>query len=993
MISKFSRFVLLAFVLVVSANTAFAEGDPAIVGGDVNCSGKVMGKTIVSNPNFGQLDFDSHPSPYSDANQVTDLSIVVPPPPTKGLAPADRNLAACLDAKTSVAVPLVSDEYVVKGYAWNTNLGFFSFFCDGGKNQGVDCGGFKYGVKISKPDGNGARLLSGNAWNPSFGYMQFSDEGGAIKYQVSMDKDGKLSGYAWTEAKVWVNMSGITMQIPGKKIVPEAVVVGPCAKKPFVCVYVPDPEKALDKILNASNGSGGIKIGQDPDIKVANGVDYYEIHLYLMEADGVTPMDVGKYNVGPITFSWSDTVKRTQGITDVVGTSLDNVAEPWKTGTGGIIYKPITASLSDFDDLKDGHYVLKQKIKSYAPTTDMNISFTTSMKPNVAFKNEVFFNTMTTLGDGLKPPVVKEANRLRLSKMDIPLTDKVTGQPPVAGGVTYNKVIYPNGKDGLLFHFRPAVEVSTLYTGNSSDSISGFRSIPFSFKVGGKKDSKLVDGGTASVGFYLDYDKELTINTCKLVNGQEVTSGGFKVGFAGDGESVRNIPVDEKFGSFDLQAVAKLLGYDDLSDEEKAKAGIEKPCDQVLGPSLYTVVKYFVDGLPVTFFSNHLPRVASALSNPVAVVHGNLYAAKAFSPSAAAETQETGSKSVNIVRDGVYENIAGKISGIVLEKDPIVAAGNTKISTVGDNGSSVGVSPVSKTTVEGTSVSVYKNTDVHVNLSNPASYSDNQAIVVMNGNVFIDSDIYKAAPSTDKMQIVVLRPYSSGCNKGNVYIKNTVKNINANVFTDCSVFSYMDGLPLDSVTGVPKWADFSQMVEELDTQLRWLGSIASHNSVGGSDLDKDLKNPKTYLFDGFRAWDTVGLSSEKRLEIQAYDLNYLRLFKLSIQTNELGMPIDQSCKKALTLEEMLQVKQNQVSQDVDEEGNIIPPPVYGENGELCDGIDALSSYDLGNGFFGDLVAPVDDVTLAKGLDAETAKGDYKPVYVIFSVSTSPLFER
>jgi len=1063
MISKFSRFAVVAFVsavfvfssFVYFGGSVFAEGDPALT---PNCSGKIMGKNVVSNPNFGQIDFDSHPSPYSDANKVTDLSIVGLAP---GLAPADMNLAACVD----VSVPFVDKTYMFRGYAWNTNLGFFSFFCNGtlgqmGKNQGVDCGNYTYGVGVGVADGAGKRLLSGNAWNPAFGYIQLAgsglptqesvgpnvlsganglqpwpstdvtvggvtytitlqkvigttavigvdggfapvDEGStydfgggvsvevtqtmvkpgggvavfnvkkqipSVAYQVSADKDGKLSGWAWTEAKVWVNMAGITIQIPGQKVV-TVVGAGVCDGRPFSCIeVVTDPEKGLDKVLSGSNGSGGIKIGSDPEVKVANGVDDYKIHLYLREADGVTPMNVANYNIGPITFSWKDTLKLQQGFSNnTVLAPLDGEANPLTKG-GAVLAKPIVANFpGDFDALGGGDYRLKTTIKSYAPTTEMNVSYTTSMKPNVAFKNEVFFASMKSAGN--KIPVVKEPNRLKLSNINVPLTIKATGlSPALADGRPYNKVIYPNGKDGLFFQFRPAVEVNTLYTGNNQDSITGFRSIPFSFKVGGVKDLNL--NATANVNFLLDYDETLTKYKCALNGESVVGSSGFAVNFTNGGNSHPWSDVGTSQYNFDLQAVASLPDYDSLID----KAAISKPCMQAQGPSLYSQVAYNVGGNSVTYFSNHIPRTVTSITNPAAVVHGNLYAAKAFSPSASVETQETGSKSVNIVRDGIYENITSKISGVTLDKYPNPTNQNSEKCVFGNNGG-CSVTPV---VVDGSEITVVKNKDVTINVT---SYKDNQTLIVMNGNIFIDSDIYKAAPSTDKMQIIALRPYSSGCNKGNIYIKNTVKNINANVFTDCSIFSYVDAAKIDPSTGIYGWTDFSEMVDSLSNQLRWFGSIASHNTVGGSDLDKDSKNPKKYLLDGFKAWDTNGLTSLQKLAIQAYDLNYLRLFKLSIQTNELGMPIDQSCKKALTLDEMLQISEFNAGQAAD--------TVYGVDGTPCDGIDALSPYDSASNSGGDLVAPVDNATLAQGLDA----GSYDPVYVIFSASTSPLFKK
>lgn len=977
---KFSRFAIVAFVSAVfvasafvnilgNGNTVFAEGD--YVGpGSVNCGGKIMGKTVAQNPNFGRLDFDSHPG-LDTTGSPTDLSIVGLAP---GLAPANRYVAACVDA--SVA-PIV-DPYMLKGYAWNTNLGFYSFYCDATKNLGVDCGAFNYGVKVAAPVG-GFRKLSGHAWNPAFGYMQFSGQGNQggvpFNYDVVADVDGKLSGWAWTEAKVWVNMAGVVIQIPGQKIV--APVVGVCDGKPFACIeVVTDPEKGLAKVLSGTNGTGGIKTGleNDNEVKVANGVDGYEIHLYLRDADGVTPMDtVNKYTLGNMKFTWVDSVKRTQDFTNSVGGSLDAVSNPWAQGKGGIFYKPTSnVTLADFFDVvAPGHYKLKKNIQSYAPTTDMNVSYTVSMKPNVPFQNETFFSKMKTFGNQIPKP---EPNRLKLSNVDVPVTVKATGAVPTfADGKIYSNIIYPNGKDGLFFHFRPAVEVNTLYSGNNQDSISGFRSIPFSFMATVAKHSSFDNNSTTKVNFKLDYDEETTISKCSA-DGLDAT-GGFDVGFVGANSSIIDVVSDPY--TVELSALAALKSYDEITDEE-VKAAV-KPCTQAQGPSLYSVAQYTVDQKEVTYFSNHLPRTVTSITNPVAVVRGNLYAAKAFSPSAAVETQETGSKSVNIVRDGVYENITSKISGVTLKKDPNPSGTNSTVNVVNSN-------PSGSVDVDGTKVVVYENKDVHIALTTAASYANNQTIVVMNGNVFIDKDIYKVG-STDKMQIIVLRPYSSGCNKGNIYVKNTVRNINANVFTDCSIFSYKAGMAFDPATGVPVWANFSEMTDSLNKQLRWFGSIASHNTVGGSDLDKDTVNPKTYLLDGFRAWDASKLTDKDKLAIQAYDLNYLRLFKLSVQTNDLEQLVDQSCKKGLTLDEMLLIAQGQAGEDVE--------PVYGdavdENGDKipCNGIDPLSPYDAESGE-GDLIAPIGDTsTLAQGLTA----GNYDPVYVIFSPSTSPLFRN
>lgn len=993
MISKPLRFAFLASILAVliispllyspSANTAFAEGD-------VTCSGKIMGTTKTPNPNFGQLNFDSHPSPYPDANKVTDLSITGG---GQGLAPATRNYAACVDTSPT------PDEYIFRGYAWNTNLGFFSFFCDGTKkNQGITCGDYTYGVKIGTADGLGNRNLSGNAWNPAFGYMQFSG-GGAFPYQVVADKNGNLTGWAWTEAKVWVDMSGVQIQIPGKEIVKN--VVGACSATPFICLEVTtDPEKGLSKVTSGNNGSGGIKINTDNEVKVANGSDYYQVELYLKDASGTVPLDITKYKVGPtLTFTWADTVKIDQTFSgQKADQTLALEPTPWASGKGGIVYKPITATFpNDFTDMGSGHYILNKKggvhndgkIQSYSPTTDMNISYTTSMKPNVSFKNEVFFNKMKNFGDVI--PSVEE-NKLKLSKMEVPLIEIATGQAPLGSkGLPFDGVVYPNNKDGLNLQFRPAVEVNTLYADNNKDSIDGYRTIPFTFRVGGKKDPLIP---STSVNLKMDYSEVDTKDACAN-NTQEYVNG-FAVHFVEEGGSFNHqwSPTNNQY-DFDLQAVAELQGYDDLSDEDKAKSGITKPCSKVVGPTLYSVVSYTVGSNTVKYYSNKLPRLVSTIANPVAIIHGNLYGTKAFSPSASTDTQETGTKSVNLVRDGIYENIASKLRAALANDKTGKNSQSSTITSFSDSSPKTSGTSPKNMTLDGNSVAIYDKTDVHISLSQADSYAKNATIIVMNGNVFIDNDIYKA--NGDKLQIISLRPYSSGCNKGNIYIKNTVKNINANMFTDCSVLSYVDENQIDQSTqgsGLYKWASFGDMVDALSLQLRIWGSIASHNTIGGSDLDKDESNPDAKcLLDGFQCVQLSTITSQQRLDVQSRDLNYFRLFKQQIQINELGQPVDQSCGKALTLEEMIQIK-DQI--EATGESTII-----GDNGIACNGIDALSAYDPTDPTgTGDLIAPVNGDNLAQGLNNGLTPPppgkkatDFEPVYVLYSASDSSIFQR
>ncbi|MFA6992746.1 MAG: hypothetical protein WC269_05750, partial [Candidatus Gracilibacteria bacterium] len=142
-----------------------------------------------NNMNAGISEFNSHAqSGYyaNDGQYLADLSIIFGPGAT-GLAPANPEIAACLNGKDLVfddpANPLEQQTIPVDGYAWNTNLGFMSFSCNSGSggNLGEDCGSYNYQTLLGAEDveNNGIdpdgtfRPVSGYGWNPTFGYISF----------------------------------------------------------------------------------------------------------------------------------------------------------------------------------------------------------------------------------------------------------------------------------------------------------------------------------------------------------------------------------------------------------------------------------------------------------------------------------------------------------------------------------------------------------------------------------------------------------------------------------------------------------------------------------------------------------------------------------------------------------------------------------------------------------------------------------------------------
>ncbi|MFH1533649.1 MAG: hypothetical protein ABID64_01850 [Nitrospirota bacterium] len=963
MIFKLSRYLFLIGLFALVSATAFAEGD-------VVCSGRVMGSTTNFNPNFGELYFDTHGAPdggipvgYEDKyDQTVDVSIVGG---TTGIAPADRADAACVSEGIGNfswdGVILNNYEYQIEKYAWSDNLGFIDFL-----------GEESFGVKIG-PDVAGTRELAGYAWSgsgtgPAFGYIQFkgqmADLTPPLQYGVTMNSaTGMLSGYAWSEAGIWIDFTGVQIELPGEE--PPLAVEGICAGADYVCVDVSIHEEVDDY--------------------------WYDLEVYLMEDDGVTPLDLTAYDLA-IDFVWEDTIKLNQ-LAYSTGDFSEDIA-PVENG-GGILKKPLSiAKSSEFLNLfqevgiKTGHYQLKEKIRSVAPTSASNVSLTTSTLPPLAIKNEFFADELSIGGKVWTSKI--EPNELILKRIDYEIKK---GGVPVLG---VNSPVYPgNLGSGYRFEFAPIIDIGTLYAGDHEDTIIGFRNVPISFTMK-ESHSKYLEYSNAEVYAMLDYDRTLTTSECAVdtysnfdyyFTDEKLDAIAVEYNGYGDWSFTSIIPDSyvsaAKFALGDLaseqvyNAVAALPEY----DPEDPGAGL--PCDVVQGPTLYTVVKYEVPGLshePIYYYSNKVPRILSAAYNPAAIIHGNVYAPKAFSPTASHETQETGYLSVNIVRNTINENISKSLGEVDL-----TGGGACVVTGLAENGElkiSCASDKYRKFDVGDEHVLFFKETEVTLNMGDPNYVNDsefwgNWVIVVQDAPVFIDSDLYHDDPADGKLVLISMSTYDGSCDVNNIYLHADVKNIDANIVADCSLFPYHPVVAMPGADGIPDWT-FEEKVGYSGQKL-FRGSIASRNTIGGADLDSLAG--KEYLLLGTGEVMELPVSLDERLDAQNYDLNYMAFFTLSVELADNGWPIDQRCQKALTIEDMVNI-----NNDVD---------VYGEavdefdNPMQCDGID-LVQFDP-NTLDGDLVVAEEDrVNLARGLDNDA---DFNPIYIYAASSGSFVFEK
>lgn len=112
--------------------------------------------------------------------------------------------------------------FPAKGWAWDDNLGWVSFVCDGIVNGDISCGGYEYKTKIDTTTG----IFSGYAWGDGTGWLQFNwacpvTPAGVTPVVTQADCDdsyvkldfatGELSGWAWSDNVGWFDFSGVNV--------------------------------------------------------------------------------------------------------------------------------------------------------------------------------------------------------------------------------------------------------------------------------------------------------------------------------------------------------------------------------------------------------------------------------------------------------------------------------------------------------------------------------------------------------------------------------------------------------------------------------------------------------------------------------------------------------------------------------------------------------------------------------------------------------------
>ncbi len=803
--------------------------------------------------------------------------------------------------------------------------------------------------------------------------------GSDFTYGVQVDPNGVSSGYAWTQAGIYVNFAGLKFHFPGdaanQQAQPPAPAIGDwCSDKTFICLEAdPDPT--------------GLQFGADFEgaPQIADGQHGYNIHLYMRDKNG-NALDPANYQLDPflasIKLNWKDTVKINQLFSDPinqVGNALENIRNPWSEAdaVGAVVVKPLV--FTDFSEIpaEPGHFI-SEKIKSFAPTTDSKLSATTATKPAFYTKNEDF---LYDLGLGKMEP-----NELTLKSITYgDLKD-------AAGKIVLNQgVVYPNGRPGMAFKFRPAMLVNTLYANDLQDTILAYRSIPMNFRVGtdiiGNFAQSVVDSGM--VYFVLGYSKEETAlqDACQGGNVVKDFIFAFVSDLVGNDISANPKPSLSRRlsqmmmpGGVDVQAVASLIDY--TGNDPNVL-----PCDTAQGANLYTKIEYLIDAghKKVAYYDNKLPRVAgNAILNPVLVVHGNIFTQGSSSVRADERVQTSGSVNAGMIRDTINENLEknvgdtsirqnGKCSVVGLGAVPTVnnCAGYYETFAIGDE-----------------KILYFNHSDVYLNLAGGA-WTGKWVVITDGGDIFFDGNAYNAVPGDNRLSAVALRSNGNDYfSTGNVYIapcSNNVKNIQATIIADGSVFSYSGNkADIDAENGEPVWGSYVEMTNALACQLLLDGAIYSDNTIGGANLDQG-QNPKDYILAG--GGKVIGgpgktIKLVDRMKAQFYDLNYLRMFRLALKSSVSGLPVDLKCDKPWTAED-----QAKISQGLTVCGEKNPCDPLGQPSQqfACDGINPLLKYNAAATPDGDLTVPQDQNALAKGLNNSINTGtDFDPVYVFYN---------
>ena len=882
-----------------------------------------------------------------------------------GITRFDYNYNGTLDTYEArlvrVAEPpfLEGIAYIVKGWAWNDNLGWVSFYCDGndgtdgqpvkaGTNLGAACGNQTYGVKLkyhtASGDEPGYFSFSGYAWNDATGYISMnSTNGGSIEYGLRLDANGVvvsdyqsdpfspeahlMKPWAWSQSLTWINFAGVTADID-IQVIPEPTCgdtdfVGVC---PDVCIEVDGIDLCNEDEEDDDNNDDTVDdpaevwelddldVYTTPAFPVADGVDSYKIKLQFKDGEGnsISKEALANYDVR-IFFEWEDTVKRDQVNGSKAIETFKFLQKPFTDGAGAVTIKPVFLFNNETtlrSDLENNRFI--------HDTTD-------------------FGKTATNIGSGTWTDEVPNTPEQDLpdEKLDT-LNLYVKSLAPTSGGNksrvwSMGPTVYRNNDIGVgdepkEMNNLKLKAVHWILKSPSGSEIKGStpytNSLALNFRPALEVETlntvSNVDENKDTLVLYRNVETKVEVEGSdpqRIKSGSPILPTSTKMTLSlNKGTDVFEISTKNQEGTeAQLPLIKDFSTLSSLSNMTFTPSLLEKTVAYTSGVTLNTEIKYPITlkGISygdVSYYSNFLPRTDSSIANPVAVVQGSLYGTGRTTQTGI-ELTGIGDNNTNIVKDTVYENVKKLARGKSDSQSDATVNGNfvcTGCETI----------PVGN---EDENVLYVKGRDVTI--SSDTTWNKNTILIVDGGNLYINGNLLynESDPkiTTKKLGLIVIRNTEDELkDAGNIYIAPNVTNIQAFAVVWGAVFSY-DGnaaAATDS-NGAFKWGgyDGNQMVELLSKQLIWQGGISSNNTIGG--VDESDKYYKT-------GYQILAQNENNLLTAKQYDLNYFRYFRKKMNYNrETGEAIDENEDGEITVDDMTIDTTNQAKGALETETN------------------------------------------------------------------------
>jgi|GEM_PF-2122223 len=806
-------------------------------------------------------------------------------------------------------MPLGTGPFSVKGWAWDTNLGWISFYCgdengDGApyENLGIPCGNQLYGVKMEGLGGSAPGSLYGYAWGDNAGWINFSCSGGVdslggvcggYDYGVTADTTdpacyGEIYGptkpdpscsnhlpadsftFVWSDNVGWFNLEGV--QLPWIDLIDAGVVVTAWL----------EPNPADPSFVSPD------------DYPVADGNETYKVRMQVTKPSGapIVPTDY-TYD---IELTWPKNcidLDQTNTVSDCSALPASVASSPTTTeasfnltgaGTGGYGQDGVPNAFTLF-------------IPSYAPTSNLN-GYTSPT--GGFFPYETF-----VVGDpngGTPIP----ANALKIGQLSVSIKRTADSLCVFSDGFgTCNPGFVTDFTGSPDLGYRPAVDITTL-----DNQTTDANAIQAAYQIG-----QTISYQTDCRGIFAGSCGSATAAWAMGVATPEFR---FVADFAGDNDGAATCndgtsfampsPLAWSVGSTSSFIITPVF-QPDGSDPSGCK---QTGPDTGDGAYLYSTVSYTAGGNPVKYFSNKLPRVTGTLVvNPVASVKGSVYSTGVTNPNAdAAAIRSIGDVSTNILRDTIFKNVSGIIAGA---EDK---SANDFSEIYSSSGGGFGMASTACVGLLQTDAyissahAIYCKGDVHIHgtpSGDPVTWTEQRTIISVGGDIYIDDDLYNnnalLPPGSQKPRLGIIALKDLNTNKGgNVYIQSDVTDIQANIFTDGSVFSYDNAANINSA-GEPCWTDEKTRHNTLINQLYIEGSIASQNTIGGAaDVTPTLGNgKKVSAAEGSYGGSGSACSPNGREQARLYDLNFLRYYGLVFERDPItGNAIDQNGDSVIT---------------------------------------------------------------------------------------------